>query len=401
MKLSSLLLVTSASLPATSAWPAMKQQLNAVLARAPQAAEDDVNTRMIGDLKNGATTAVGKSIQNILLKKESAQSKATYMPPLLAFSGSAACKKDTCELESIPFLNLARWDPSLTHFPLTGCQWFYVSQAMTAYFTGLISFNGLPTVNCNDAARAAIRLAFHDAGTWSSTGSDFGGADGSIVLAASEIGRADNRGLQSIAKQMISWQKQFGVGMADLIQFAAAHAVVTCPLGPRMRVWVGRKDSSVPAPEGLLPDARASAESLINLFEDKTISPHELVALLGAHGNSKQRFFDASKAGAPQDSSPGTWDTLYYNQTVDGSGGDVLVRFPSDVALAEHPKCKDEWTEFRKKDAQGHWNEDYAAANTRLSLLGVNNINQLKECSGVLPPVKPLGIAIVPSRNSI
>ncbi|KAF4556673.1 Peroxidase-like protein 2 [Elsinoe fawcettii] len=376
MKLSSALLLAggTAWLPATNAWPHMKQQLSSLIERAPQADAEQINTRMPGDLKNGATTAVGKSIQNILLKKESAMSKATYMPNMLALPGTALCKKDTC------------------------CIWWHVSTAMTTYFTGLISANGLPTANCNDAARAAIRLAFHDAGTWSSSlaaqGKDFGGADGSIVLAASEITRTDNNGLQSIAKQMLAWQKQFGVGMADLIQFAAAHAVVTCPLGPRMRVWVGRKDSSVASPEGLLPDVRASADSLIDLFEDKTISPHELVALLGAHGNSKQRFFDTTKAGAPQDSSPGTWDTLFYNQTLDGTGSNV-VRFPSDVALAQHPKCSDEWTQFRKKDAQAHWNEDYSAANTRLSMLGVNNINQLTECSKVLPPVKPLGVAII------
>jgi hypothetical protein len=30
--------------------------------------------------------------------------------------------------------------------------------------------------------------------------------------------------------------------------------------------------------------------------------------------------------------------------------------------------------------------EDYAKAYTRLSLLGVNNINDLKECTKVLPP---------------
>lgn len=31
-------------------------------------------------------------------------------------------------------------------------------------------------------------------------------------------------------------------------------------------------------------------------------------------------------------------------------------------------------------------NEDYAKAYTRLSLRGVNNINELKECTKVLPP---------------
>lgn len=32
--------------------------------------------------------------------------------------------------------------------------------------------------------------------------------------------------------------------------------------------------------------------------------------------------------------------------------------------------------------------QDYAKAYTRLSLLGVNNINDLKECTKVLPPAR-------------
>ena len=96
-----------------------------------------------------------------------------------------------------------------------------------------LKFNGI-TLRCNDLARAAIRLGFHDAGTWSSSlaaaGQDFGGADGSIALSGTEVNRPENNGLQAIIKQMISWQKTFGVPMADLIQFAAVHAVVTLSL---------------------------------------------------------------------------------------------------------------------------------------------------------------------------
>jgi hypothetical protein len=40
-------------------------------------------------------------------------------------------------------------------------------------------------------------------------------------------------------------------------------------------------------------------------------------------------------------------------------------------------------------DSQGHWNQDYASAYIRLSLLGVNNINELKECTGTLPAARP------------
>lgn len=93
----------------------------------------------------------------------------------------------------------------------------------------------------------AIRLGFHDAGTWSqklaAAGQDFGGADGSLVL-FNEITRAENRGLEvivALAKTMMFKYKDSGISMADLIQYAATHAVVTCPLGPRIRTFVGRK----------------------------------------------------------------------------------------------------------------------------------------------------------------
>jgi hypothetical protein len=322
------------------------------------------NRRMIGDLKQGATTPVGQSIQNILLRTESAEgTKSRYIPPGLL--GSKKCKADTC------------------------CVWAYVSLAMSLKFTG-------PTGRCNDMARAAIRLGFHDAGTWSSSlaasGQDFGGADGSIVLSGSEVNRPENNGLQAIIQQMATWQKQFGVSMADLIQYGANHAVVTCPLGPRIRSFVGRKDSKTPAPDGLLPDAKASADSLISLFEDKTISGHELAALLGAHSTSKQFFFDKTRAGAPQDGTPGVWDVRFYNQTLETAGVPKKVfRIPSDVVLAQHPSMANEWTKFRQPNnvGQRHWNEDYATAYTRLSLLGVNNINNLTECTKTLPNARP------------
>jgi hypothetical protein len=221
-------------------------------------------------------------------------------------------------------------------------------------------------------------------------GQDFGGADGSIALSPGEMKRAENNGLQDIVTKAQIWQKRFGVGMADLIQFAAQHAVVSCPLGPRIRTFVGRKDSNKNAPDGLLPGVNDSADKLIKLFQDKTISPHELVALLGAHTTSEQFFVDPKKKGAPQDGTPGVWDTLFYNQTL-GTGPlpKQVFRFASDIALAKDPRTSDEWIKFNGPEGQHHWNEDYAYSYIRLSLLGVNNINDLKECTKVLPLPKP------------
>ncbi|KAH6616336.1 heme peroxidase, partial [Boeremia exigua] len=314
---------------------------------------------LIGDIKDGGSTPVGKSIARILLEQESGQSDETYtIPGALA---SAKCKADTC------------------------CVWAYVALDLTKLFRG-------PSGRCNENARTAIRLGFHDAGTWQE-GLDFGGADGSIMLAREEIGRADNKGLQNIVSILRVLQlkyKPFGVGVADLIQFAAKHAVVTCPLGPRIRTFVGRKDSSRPSQNGLLPGVTDSADSLIALFRAKTISPHSLVALLGAHTTSTQTTVDPRRPGAPQDGTPGVWDTLFYNQTLGlGPMPKNVLRFQSDVVLAKDPRTAGEWERFSMgSDAQHHWNEDYAYSYIRVSMLGVGNVNKLVECTKVLPPAK-------------
>jgi hypothetical protein len=100
-----------------------------------------------------------------------------------------------------------------------------------------------------------------------------------------------------------------------LIQFIIAHAIKTCPMGPTVQTFVGRKDSSKANPENLVPNPRASGDSLVALFKDKGISGAELAALIGAHTSSKQFVFDPTKAGTPQDTTPGTWDVVSANFT--------------------------------------------------------------------------------------
>lgn len=363
-------------LPSTLGYPGMKDLVKDIRKRAAQADElpdDDAPEELIGDLVSGITSPTGQTIANILTGAESGQSGvAGYKPPLL---GTAACKKDVC------------------------CVWAYVAPVMTAAFRG-------PTGRCNSLARQAIRLGFHDAGglffqlclkrlrtnkfegTWSKSkaaaGQDFGGADGSIALAAAEISRPENHGLEAIVKKAFAVQKlygKYGVTMADLIQFSSIHATVTCPLGPRVRFFAGRKDSSVAAPDGLLPGVNDSADKLIDLFEDKTISAHQLAALVGAHSTSQQFFVDTAKAGQPLDSTPGIWDTLFYNQTLAATVPKKVFRLQSDLVLSQDPRINDEWLEFAGPGGQSHWNEDYANAYIRLSLLGVNSINNMTECT--------------------
>ncbi len=189
-------------------------------------------------------------------------------------------------------------------------------------------------------------------------------------------------GLEDLCLQMREWHDKwsrrmgFGasVGMADLVQVGASVGAVVCPLGPRMRTFVGRRDGAAPGDSARLPDVRAPADDLIRLFRYKTIGPHQLVALVGAHTTSQQRAVDPARAGDPQDSTPGVWDTLFYAETTmpdedevgvgdgDDAAGDRnataprVFRFASDVALAQHPTTSDEWSAFAENGAQVHWN---------------------------------------------
>ncbi|GKT49493.1 ligninase LG5 [Colletotrichum spaethianum] len=262
----------------------------------------------------------------------------------------------------------------------TCCIWKYIADDLQTTFKG-------ESGRCTDFARAAIRLGFHDAGGWSKATGLLGGADGSIILAPEEIKRDENRGLEEIVEQTKVWfnkYKQYGISMADLIQFSANTATVVCPMGPRVRTFVGRKDSSVPAPHDLLPSVTGSADYLIELFGNKTISSYGLISLIGAHTTSQQRYVDTERAGDPQDSTPGVWDVKFYSETL-GNAPARVFKFASDVVLSKDSRTSAQFQAFAGPGGQAAWNDGYAREYIRLSLLGVNNINDLTECTKALP----------------
>ncbi|QBZ64893.1 hypothetical protein PoMZ_06594 [Pyricularia oryzae] len=324
------------------------------------------STEVIGDLvdiPDAGLTVVGRSVRNILVRAPNEPAEGTDIYPSIDSvpdMGTPACRADVC------------------------CIWWYVGYDMYDMFTARDG-------SCTKAAQAAIRLGFHDAAGWSKGTAPIGGADGSIVLAPEEMARRDNRGLAEIVDQMQEWYdyyNEYGVGMADLIQFGATVAAVSCPQGPRIRSFIGRIDSRVPAPEGLLPPVEGSAEFNIELFVNKTIMPNGLAALLGAHTTSNQRFVNADREGDAQDSSPGYWDTQFYRDTLAFPGGDPDVfTFQSDVNLSLDPRTGPRFLDFARMGVeQRAWNAEYAREYVRLSMLGVYNINNLVECTRAMPP---------------
>ncbi|KAF2673131.1 heme peroxidase [Microthyrium microscopicum] len=346
-------------LGSTSAFPGWAKQLEEIKRRDTGGAVDSAqdSTELLGDLVSpGPQTDVGKAVADILSGKGEGQGEdGGYRAP--GPLGSDACKQDSC------------------------CVYKYAADEMKAAFRG-------PSGRCNALARRAVRLGFHDAGTWKK-GLTSGGADGSMIL-TDEVSRPINAGLEEVIDTMRQWYNKYspyGAGAADLIQLGATTATVVCPLGPRIRTFIGRQDNAKLPPDGLLPDVNAPADQLIQLFMDKTIMPNGLTALVGAHTTSQQRFFDPKRALDPQDLSPGVWDVLFYPQTLNPRAPKRVLKFPADVKFSTHPRMAEEWKEFADpKTGQEHWNSDFAREYVRLSMLGVNNINNMSECTKVLPP---------------
>ncbi|KAI8947618.1 peroxidase [Xylaria longipes] len=350
MKACAVLLVCSAS--QALAHPGMNRVLAEIQARDDfvLGARSDV---LLGDLLSRALTGVGETIKDILQLGDSAidNGSGSYKPP--GQLGSDACNSD----------------------PL--CLWYYVATQMWGDFADA---NG-----CTDSGRGAIRQGFHDAGAWD-VDSAYGGADGSLLL-SDELSRSENRGLQEIGeltKTYYSTYHPHGAGMADIIQLGAIVGTVACPGGPRIRAFVGRNDNSRAAPTGKLPLPSMDAPTLINLFTQKTFTASDLVALVGAHTAAKQRFVDPSRANAALDSDPQIWDASFYSETLTGNNKTFFI-LHSDKALATYSATKAQWNAFAGSSGQSQWSPAYAQAYFRMSMLGVNNLNDLTEISKVIP----------------
>ncbi|EME46791.1 hypothetical protein DOTSEDRAFT_33342 [Dothistroma septosporum NZE10] len=255
-------------------------------------------------------------------------------------------------------------------------------------------FNG-----CNDLARSAIRFAFHDAAGYSSSNPQYapasGGADGSLLLNDVEVSRSTETPMKQKYRDpyllpLYQKYKSQGVGAADLVQFAGAVGIKSCPGGPTVKTVVGRIDSSTAAPQGTLPAAFGQGSdynSLIQLWAAKGISPRELAALMGAHTVSmsftNERYH--IPPGGPQDSDPTVWDNNYFIQTQSQSsqrqaqnshtqGNNAhsgVYSFDSDVNLSNATtECGQAFTEFANN--LNAWNAEFPAAMQKMSLFGID-----------------------------
>ncbi|KAJ6566869.1 heme peroxidase [Mycena capillaripes] len=252
---------------------------------------------------------------------------------------------------------------------------------------------------CNDYARAAVRLAFHDAGTFSlkrkAAGLSNGGADGSMLTDPHEVERAENNGLQNITAALWPLPAEFNVSPGDVLHLAGVLGVMACPGGPAVKVYVGRKTPKpkYTAPDGLLPNPNSPVKVLTDRFADMGLSIRDLMALIGAHSTGRQRFQDASTSGAPLDSTIDIWDlSAVDSETQNAMAAPGTFRLASDVNFAHNATTKKEYNRFVGE--QDDWGRDYAGAHEKMSLLGVNK-KTLVDCSEVLPlPIDLKNLAV-------
>lgn len=94
--------------------------------------------------------------------------------------------------------------------------WSTISQALTPMFLA----NGV----CNDDARAAIRMIFHDCGAWDQSLGFTNGCDGSLQF---ELGRGENGGLTPITQKAVALAAQYKVPVADMINFMGSMSTKT------------------------------------------------------------------------------------------------------------------------------------------------------------------------------
>ncbi|XP_026460265.1 putative L-ascorbate peroxidase 6 isoform X1 [Papaver somniferum] len=213
--------------------------------------------------------------------------------------------------------------------PLIGFNGFGVQAAELVTDKTLVIREGVRKALTKGKAAGVLRLVFHDAGTFDMNEKS-GGMNGSIVY---ELDRPENAGLKKSVKILEKVKSELDgtepVSWADLIAVAGAEAVSLCG-GPLIPVQLGRKDLTVPDPEGKLPEETLNASALKRSFLSKGFSTQELVALSGAHTIGGKGF-----------GSPTVFDNSYYKILLEKpwASSANMIGLPSDHVLVEDEEC--------------------------------------------------------------
>ncbi|THV00252.1 heme peroxidase [Dendrothele bispora CBS 962.96] len=243
---------------------------------------------------------------------------------------------------------------------------------------------------CNDLARSAIRMSFHDAGTFSlsleAAGKTNGGADGSLIADPNEINRDENNGMQAIVEALRPLPQKFNVSAGDVLHLAGTLAVLACPGGPVVNTYVGRPPFKNVNPTGMIPDTHDPIPKIVDRFNDMGISVREAMALIGSHTCGKQQFVDPAFANDTFDTTPEIWDIRFYGETQRNDSDPNVFRLPSDLGFSHNSLTQKDYSRFvGSLSTQEDWAREYAKAHEKMSLLG-QDADSLTECTEIMPP---------------
>jgi catalase (peroxidase I) len=208
-------------------------------------------------------------------------------------------------------------------------------EALTADVEGLIQSKG--------CAPILVRLAWHDAGTYSQK-DNTGGPRAAQRFATGESTYAANAGLDIARGLLADIQAKYcngvngvdenNIAIADLWAFAGNTAIRVCG-GPDVPFMFGRRDIRSPAEcveDGRLPDGDKGLNHLRCVFNRIGFNDREIVALSGAHTLGRCHG-DRSGFAGPWTAEPLRFDNVYFQDLIN-------KKWVDDQSAAGNPQLK-------------------------------------------------------------
>lgn len=267
---------------------------------------------------------------------------------------------------------------------------------------------------CGEEVHETLRLTFHDAIGFSSSGAlSGGGADGSIMIFSdTELAFAANDGVDDGVNDLAPFLQKYNVTAGDLIQFAGAIGTSNCPGAPKLEFLVGRANATAPAEDGTVPLPQDSADSILSRMADAGISNAEVIHLLASHSIARSDTLVPGHTAVPFDTTPFTFDPQIFLEVLlkgvgvpfgvnntDGAEVDSPLpdegemRLQSDFVLSRDSRTACEWQSMVAD--QSLMMSNFQSAMAKMAVIGFDR-NSLVDCSEVVPdPVAPVGSAAV------
>ncbi|KAE9389238.1 manganese peroxidase [Gymnopus androsaceus JB14] len=279
---------------------------------------------------------------------------------------------------------------------------------------------------CGETAHEVLRLSFHDAIAFSQSlgpsaqrpGSytyinSGGGADGSMLVFPNvEPNFAANLGISDSVNDLLPFlgSGQFPkITAGDMIQFGATVAVGLCPGAPRLEFLAGRPNATAPAIDGLIPEPQDPVTMILDRFADAAnLTSEDLVSLLVSHTVARADHVDPTVPAAPFDSTPFTFDTQFFLETLlvgvgfpgtDNNTGEVEsplpltvgvnsgeLRLQSDFLIARDPRTACFWQSMINEEEL--MASRFQTAMKSMAIIG-HNRDDLVDCSAVVPVPVP------------